>query len=51
MNEFSISLQQRISKRGRKLTDFDNAKHNLDVLENAKKKDDAKIKKVQISTL
>eukprot|EP00105_Crassostrea_gigas_P027005 XP_011448187.2 PREDICTED: myc box-dependent-interacting protein 1-like [Crassostrea gigas] len=39
------NLRQRISKRGRKLTDFDNAKHNLDVLENAKKKDEAKIKK------
>ncbi|XP_048755619.1 myc box-dependent-interacting protein 1 [Ostrea edulis] len=39
------NLRQRISKRGRKLTDFDNAKHNVDVLENAKKKDEAKIKK------
>ncbi|XP_061173545.1 myc box-dependent-interacting protein 1-like [Saccostrea echinata] len=39
------TLRQRISKRGRKLTDFDNAKHNLDVLENAKKKDETKIKK------
>ncbi|XP_062597061.1 amphiphysin-like [Saccostrea cucullata] len=39
------TLRQRISKRGRKLTDFDNAKHNLDVHENAKKKDETKIKK------
>lgn len=31
------------------MTDFDNAKHNLDVLENAKKKDEAKIKKVKMS--
>lgn len=31
------------------MTDFDNAKHNLDVLENAKKKDEAKIKKVKMA--
>ncbi|XP_052804232.1 bridging integrator 2-like isoform X2 [Mya arenaria] len=40
-------IKLRISKRGRKLTDYDNAKHNLEVLQNGKKKDDAKVTKAQ----
>ncbi|XP_053408153.1 myc box-dependent-interacting protein 1-like isoform X2 [Mercenaria mercenaria] len=40
-------IRARVAKRGRKLIDFDNAKHGLDVQQNAKKKDDAKIAKAQ----
>lgn len=43
-------FQARVSKRGRKLIDYDNAKHSLDVLNSAKKKDDAKINKVNTRT-
>ncbi|XP_060553891.1 myc box-dependent-interacting protein 1-like [Ruditapes philippinarum] len=40
-------IKARVSKRGRKMIDYDNAKHGLEVLQNAKKKDDAKIAKAQ----
>ncbi|KAJ8306814.1 hypothetical protein KUTeg_014898 [Tegillarca granosa] len=40
-------LKAKISKRGRKLVDFDNTRHNLDVLQNAKKKDEVKIHKAE----
>lgn len=39
----------KIAKRGRKLVDFDNARHNVDVLQTAKKKDENKISKVIIT--
>ena len=39
-------FQSRVAKRGRKLIDYDNAKHGLDTLQNTKKKDEAKIVKV-----
>ena len=35
-----------MNKRGRKLTDFDSARHNVATLQNAKKPDPAKISKV-----
>lgn len=38
--------QERIAKRGRKLVDYDSARHHLEALQNAKKKDEAKIAKV-----
>ncbi|XP_076091803.1 myc box-dependent-interacting protein 1-like isoform X4 [Mytilus galloprovincialis] len=38
-------LKQRIAKRNRKLDYFDNARHNAEVLQSAKKKDDVKITK------
>lgn len=44
-----VFLQAKIAKRGRKMVDYDNSRHNLEVLQAAKKKDDAKIAKV-IST-
>ncbi|KAL3836516.1 hypothetical protein ACJMK2_021942 [Sinanodonta woodiana] len=40
-------IKSRISKRGRKLIDYDNAKHNLEVQNGAKKKDETKIAKAQ----
>lgn len=40
-------LQAKIAKRGRKMVDFDNSRHNLEVLQAAKKKDEAKIAKVR----
>ena len=40
-------LQQRIAKRHRKLDYFDNARHNAEVQQNAKRKDEAKISKVK----
>ncbi|XP_041371615.1 amphiphysin-like [Gigantopelta aegis] len=50
VNEYLTSfptIKAKISKRGRKLMDYDNARHNLDVQQNAKKKDEAKITKAQ----
>lgn len=38
--------QERIAKRGRKLVDYDSARHHLEALQSAKKKDEAKIAKV-----
>ncbi|PVD35740.1 hypothetical protein C0Q70_02703 [Pomacea canaliculata] len=41
------SLKARIAKRGRKMVDYDNSRHNLAVLQTAKKTDEAKITKAQ----
>lgn len=41
-----ISFQSRIAKRGRKLVDYDSARHHYESLQTAKKKDEAKIAKV-----
>ena len=38
--------QERVDKRGRKLVDYDSARHNLETLQSAKKRDEAKIGKV-----
>ncbi|CAL1536756.1 unnamed protein product [Lymnaea stagnalis] len=40
-------LKTKVAKRGRKMVDYDNCRHNLDVLLAAKKKDDSKIQKAQ----
>lgn len=40
-------LQSRIAKRGRKLVDYDSARHHYESLQTAKKKDEAKIAKVR----
>ncbi|XP_067170238.1 bridging integrator 2 isoform X1 [Apteryx mantelli] len=40
-------IKERIAKRGRKLVDYDSARHHLEALQNAKKKDEAKIAKVK----
>ncbi|XP_039370726.1 bridging integrator 2 [Mauremys reevesii] len=40
-------IKERIAKRGRKLVDYDSARHHLEALQNAKKKDDAKIAKAE----
>uniref|UniRef100_A0A674EIS8 Bridging integrator 2b n=1 Tax=Salmo trutta TaxID=8032 RepID=A0A674EIS8_SALTR len=37
--------KERLAKRGRKLVDYDSSRHHLEALQNAKKKDDAKITK------
>lgn len=42
-----FNLQEKISKRGRKLVDYDSSRHHLEALQTAKKKDDVKIKKVR----
>ncbi|XP_057244493.1 bridging integrator 2-like, partial [Malurus melanocephalus] len=39
-------FKDRIAKRGRKLVDYDSARHHLEALQSAKKKDEAKIAKV-----
>ncbi|XP_074835931.1 bridging integrator 2 isoform X1 [Carettochelys insculpta] len=39
--------EERIGKRGRKLVDYDSARHHLEALQNAKKKDEAKIAKAE----
>ncbi|XP_065515766.1 bridging integrator 2 isoform X2 [Lathamus discolor] len=39
-------FKERIAKRGRKLVDYDSARHHLEALQSAKKKDEAKISKV-----
>lgn len=41
-------FQERVSKRGRKLVDYDSARHHLEALQSAKKKDEAKIAKVAL---
>lgn len=40
-------IKERIAKRGRKLVDYDSARHHLEALQNAKKKDEAKIAKAE----
>uniref|UniRef100_A0A8B9L5K7 Bridging integrator 2 n=1 Tax=Astyanax mexicanus TaxID=7994 RepID=A0A8B9L5K7_ASTMX len=40
-------VKERVAKRGRKLVDYDSARHHLEALQNAKKKDDAKISKAE----
>ncbi|XP_038020124.1 bridging integrator 2 isoform X2 [Motacilla alba alba] len=40
-------LKERIAKRGRKLVDYDSARHHLEALQSAKKKDEAKIAKAE----
>ncbi|XP_053857991.1 bridging integrator 2 [Vidua macroura] len=40
-------FKERIAKRGRKLVDYDSARHHLEALQNAKKKDEAKIAKAE----
>lgn len=43
----SALSQSRIAKRGRKLVDYDSARHHYESLQTAKKKDEAKIAKVR----
>ncbi|KAK1901974.1 Bridging integrator 2 [Dissostichus eleginoides] len=38
-------VKERVAKRGRKLVDYDSARHHLEALQSAKKKDEAKITK------
>jgi len=45
MSYGSYTLQAKISKRGRKLIDYDGARHNYDAM-TAKKVDQAKLSKV-----
>uniref|UniRef100_A0A665WQ96 Bridging integrator 2-like n=1 Tax=Echeneis naucrates TaxID=173247 RepID=A0A665WQ96_ECHNA len=40
-------VKERVAKRGRKLVDYDSARHHLEALQSAKKKDDAKIAKAE----
>ncbi|XP_075465865.1 myc box-dependent-interacting protein 1 isoform X5 [Ascaphus truei] len=40
-------IKSRIAKRGRKLVDFDSARHHYESLQSAKKKDDTKIAKAE----
>ncbi|XP_048220180.1 bridging integrator 2 isoform X2 [Perognathus longimembris pacificus] len=40
-------IKERIAKRGRKLVDYDSARHHLEAVQNAKKKDDAKAAKAE----
>ncbi|XP_044141345.1 bridging integrator 2 isoform X2 [Bufo gargarizans] len=46
MSQF-FDMKERIAKRGRKLVDYDSARHHLEALQNAKKKDEAKIAKAE----
>ncbi|CAM9506602.1 unnamed protein product [Lampetra planeri] len=40
-------IKSRIAKRGRKLVDYDSARHHLESLQNAKKRDDIKVAKAE----
>lgn len=40
-------VKERVAKRGRKLVDYDSARHHLEALQSAKKKDDAKVAKAE----
>ncbi|TRY85978.1 hypothetical protein DNTS_021025 [Danionella cerebrum] len=42
-----VILQERVAKRGRKLVDYDSARHHLEALQNGKKRDEAKISKAE----
>ena len=42
----TLLLKAKIAKRGRKLVDYDSARHNVESLEQAKKRDELKIQKV-----
>lgn len=46
-----IIVQEKISKRGRKLVDYDSSRHHLEALQTAKKRDDVKIRKVRAELL
>lgn len=39
--------REKVSKRGRKLVDYDSSRHHLEALQTAKKRDDVKIKKAE----
>ncbi|KAL6059926.1 hypothetical protein STEG23_003682, partial [Scotinomys teguina] len=40
-------VKEKIAKRGRKLVDYDSARHHLEAVQNAKKKDEAKTSKAE----
>ncbi|XP_027805542.1 bridging integrator 2 isoform X3 [Marmota flaviventris] len=40
-------IKERIAKRGRKLVDYDSARHHLEAIQNAKKRDEAKTAKAE----
>ncbi|KAK6471153.1 bridging integrator 2-like [Huso huso] len=40
-------VKERVAKRGRKLVDYDSARHHLEALQNSKKKDEAKLSKAE----
>ena len=40
-------IKERIAKRGQKLVDYDSARHHLEAVQNAKKKDEAKTAKAE----
>nr|XP_057925784.1 bridging integrator 2b [Doryrhamphus excisus] len=40
-------VKERVAKRGRKLVDYDSARHHLEALQSAKKRDDSKIAKAE----
>ncbi|XP_061115058.1 bridging integrator 2a [Conger conger] len=46
MSQFP-DVKERVAKRGRKLVDYDSSRHHLEVVQNAKKKDEAKIAKAE----
>ncbi|XP_075055410.1 bridging integrator 2 isoform X2 [Mixophyes fleayi] len=46
MSQF-LEMKEKIGKRGRKLVDYDSARHHLEALQSAKKKDEAKITKAE----
>ncbi|XP_065788178.1 bridging integrator 2 isoform X1 [Muntiacus reevesi] len=46
VSQFS-EIKERIAKRGRKLVDYDSARHHLEAVQNAKKKDEAKTAKAE----
>lgn len=46
-----INVQEKISKRGRKLVDYDSSRHHLEALQTAKKRDDVKIRKVRAEAI
>uniref|UniRef100_A0A8C6UHJ8 Bridging integrator 2b n=1 Tax=Neogobius melanostomus TaxID=47308 RepID=A0A8C6UHJ8_9GOBI len=40
-------VKERVGKRGRKLVDYDSARHHLEAVQSAKKKDDARVAKAE----
>uniref|UniRef100_A0A8C9S813 Bridging integrator 2a n=1 Tax=Scleropages formosus TaxID=113540 RepID=A0A8C9S813_SCLFO len=46
MSQFP-EVKEKVAKRGRKLVDYDSTRHHLEMLQNAKKKDEVKISKAK----
>uniref|UniRef100_A0A672KH70 Bridging integrator 2 n=1 Tax=Sinocyclocheilus grahami TaxID=75366 RepID=A0A672KH70_SINGR len=47
VEDLTVIMEERVAKRGRKMVDYDSARHHLEALQNSKKRDEAKISKAE----